>query len=1223
LQNAIAAANVGTTENPVTVELLRDVNLGKNAVTCDSGMVILKTNGHTITYEDPDGNQGTAAISVNGTGNFTLLGDGVGDGKPDIKLTGQKNYSRACAIKVNGTCKVEKAVLEATGTKMNFNGIRNESGALTVVDSNIKAEMNLISTKSDYRGKTSIENCQWEGSVSLSDNSSIKNSRIVKADSATYAVDLERNYATETVLTMDNSQIIADNGNALMLGGEKLLLKNGSSIVGTQGNAAIVVYTSSNKIYQIDNGMIFGPCYARSSAFETPEGLAYTVAGAVNLPQSLTIPSGADLQTKEGASLTIPAGMTLSNKGMLHIDGAVDRLTVNGTLNGSGTFYAKDVSTDMIRVPENLIYTGSDQTAQALAGISLVGTGTTTVDTSTFQLTADVSQWVKSVEPATVREGGTYEAVYTRDGKSVRKEFSVGKSATTFGSSLKSYESNGTRESSRFTYGDTIIVKATPTATGTAATSLLSRLRTAFAAPQADQMALYVNKNGSEIAVSDPVSAMNGVYAMTIDTKEKNLIIGANTVTAKYVGNDSKADYSEQIQITLDVKPLTGVTVKTGAGHTFAPSRIILGGKDASYYSLDKADVTGRVKITPKDITTTGQNKNTVVDSGVGTFKEPTGDGIVQEEIPGTVSYSYNGKTTYEEVVEELKKLSTGAVVDVPYIFTPMAGGNYSGTISGNIAVTVLERETLAGNITISGEHTVGSILTVSIPSNPDIASEDYTIAWYRDNVVISRATDRRYTVTNQDLGKTIKVILTAAENSTKYKGTLISESVGIPNAAGGSGGNTSGSSSSGSGSSSSGSGSSSSGSSSSSTVTPSAATPASNIQPTAPATTTEPVTTLPAATEVPAQTTTTPTQTPVRPSAGAGTVLDSTPEDPTEAPFLVGEDGQQGWDVIKGDVTDKFTEALETAGVDISEITDEDGRIDLDKLAENPDVLDALSGLETPLEATINMNGATELPSEMIALIAGKNINLILDMGNGIQWTINGNSVTGEDFGDIDLGVSIDSDAIPVDVVNEISGEHYNMSIEIAHDGEFGFEATLSINMKEENAGYYANLFYYNEETEALEFLNCAQIDDKGKVALTFTHASAYTIVVSEEPMNADNLTASADTDGTDTSVTPKTPDTMETPSQGISVVVWIILGVVIMIMAAAGIYFLKKKEEKKWAIAKTEVSVEDRLRFIVNTDVKKRVCDNKHIRFLYYLLRFRLFSCSKKRIGIVNKTD
>ena len=52
---------------------------------------------------------------------------------------------------------------------------------------------------------------------------------------------------------------------------------------------------------------------------------------------------------------------------------------------------------------------------------------------------------------------------------------------------------------------------------------------------------------------------------------------------------------------------------------------------------------------------------------------------------------------------------------------------------------------------------------------------------------------------------------------------------------------------------------------------------------------------------------------------------------------------------------------------------------------------------------------------------------------------------------------------------------------------------------MKAENAGYYANLYYYNPDSNKLELVCAGQIDKTGNVDLTFTHASDYTIVLTD----------------------------------------------------------------------------------------------------------------------------
>lgn len=156
-----------------------------------------------------------------------------------------------------------------------------------------------------------------------------------------------------------------------------------------------------------------------------------------------------------------------------------------------------------------------------------------------------------------------------------------------------------------------------------------------------------------------------------------------------------------------------------------------------------------------------------------------------------------------------------------------------------------------------------------------------------------------------------------------------------------------------------------------------------------------------------------------------------------------------------------------------------------------------------------IDMNGTTTVPSDIFEQLQGKDIEIVFQMKDGITWTINGKDVT-DIRGDIDFGVTFGSDAgkrVPVDIINQVTGENYSVNLTLAYNGEFGFTATLTVNMEEENAGYYANLFYYNPENDTLEFMCAGEIEADGNVALTFTHASDYTIVISDTIMDGESV--------------------------------------------------------------------------------------------------------------------
>ena len=162
-------------------------------------------------------------------------------------------------------------------------------------------------------------------------------------------------------------------------------------------------------------------------------------------------------------------------------------------------------------------------------------------------------------------------------------------------------------------------------------------------------------------------------------------------------------------------------------------------------------------------------------------------------------------------------------------------------------------------------------------------------------------------------------------------------------------------------------------------------------------------------------------------------------------------------------------------------------------------DILDELENTAKGDEITIDMGDETEVPAEIFAGLAGKDVEISFDLGD-IQWSVNGADIpTDTDFTDIDMGVTMNSDGIPVDVVNAITGEVGTVQMTLAHDGEFGFTMTLTAPLGKENAGYWANLYHYDEEAEAMNFEAAAKIDADGSVSLPMSHASQYAIVIDD----------------------------------------------------------------------------------------------------------------------------
>ena len=129
-------------------------------------------------------------------------------------------------------------------------------------------------------------------------------------------------------------------------------------------------------------------------------------------------------------------------------------------------------------------------------------------------------------------------------------------------------------------------------------------------------------------------------------------------------------------------------------------------------------------------------------------------------------------------------------------------------------------------------------------------------------------------------------------------------------------------------------------------------------------------------------------------------------------------------------------------------------------------------------------------------------------------------------------------------------------MNLTLAYDGEFGFTATLTVNMESKNAGLYANLFYYNEQTGELEFISAGQIDPDGNVELVFTHASDYTIVVDTRIMS-DN--GQADNKSDETIPASKTDDSTSKYTWNNTII--IIIGICIILNVFGAVFYVRKK--------------------------------------------------------------
>ena len=257
-----------------------------------------------------------------------------------------------------------------------------------------------------------------------------------------------------------------------------------------------------------------------------------------------------------------------------------------------------------------------------------------------------------------------------------------------------------------------------------------------------------------------------------------------------------------------------------------------------------------------------------------------------------------------------------------------------------------------------------------------------------------------------------------------------------------------------------------------------------------------------------------------VRPGTGSGSGAETSAQG-TKQPFIKGEDGKIGWDVIRAE----------------EEQAQEGSTINVD------------------------MNGSVVVPGDIFDSIKGKDITITFDMGNGILWSVDGKSITTDKAGDIDFSVKTETNAIPVDIVNNVTGERYSIQISLAYEGEFGFTAVLSIGLGKENAGYTASLYYYNESTGELEFICSDEVAEDGTVSLAFTHASDYVIAIDGEE-ESDSATEPEQPEKQDGDSTEAAE---ESSQAGQAWRPWwlIVVGALVIIMGIGVFFVVKKKQE------------------------------------------------------------
>lgn len=212
-----------------------------------------------------------------------------------------------------------------------------------------------------------------------------------------------------------------------------------------------------------------------------------------------------------------------------------------------------------------------------------------------------------------------------------------------------------------------------------------------------------------------------------------------------------------------------------------------------------------------------------------------------------------------------------------------------------------------------------------------------------------------------------------------------------------------------------------------------------------------------------------------------------------------------------------------------------------------------------------INMKDSTVLDTAKLARVKESDKKLQLNMPGAVTWSITLDSIKDRSQLNVDMAVVLGKADIPKDVITKVSEDGQYELLRLEHEGSFGFDAVLTVPVKKQYMQKTANLFYYNPETDDLEFIDDSKVTSEGYASFEMKHASEYVIVFADASLEM----ISEQTQPEDTSIeeTEMTEVSVPEAKEGFDKNIVIIVAVVILLIAAiiAVVLFMKKRNAKE----------------------------------------------------------
>lgn len=170
---------------------------------------------------------------------------------------------------------------------------------------------------------------------------------------------------------------------------------------------------------------------------------------------------------------------------------------------------------------------------------------------------------------------------------------------------------------------------------------------------------------------------------------------------------------------------------------------------------------------------------------------------------------------------------------------------------------------------------------------------------------------------------------------------------------------------------------------------------------------------------------------------------------------------------------------------------------VDAETLAEIADVVADVEAAEKGETVVVEVQEDGTIAADILE--AAKENEVVIKVETPTYtWVIDGATI-GDDIAAVNLEVEIGgTSVVPANVLSTVEKENY-VALSLAHDGAFGFDATLSFKIDAKYAGKEAALYYYNTTTGKLELQGKVVVGKNGEVAYDFDHASDYIIAINE----------------------------------------------------------------------------------------------------------------------------